>query len=193
MSSPKNHRDNISSLDSIHQFSRTQDIPYTSLNIIYSFKPSKDSAIIDIVGGQSTRVDFLFNEWSASLLIPHISKEAILNSLKRPRDKNRKENRIFTEDAELNGEKSFDVRSDRTAWNCPVLREQIEQNRHTASRSARSGGFMILGTFSDRGPGKFSGLDLKRFSETEPEQSLTTRFRKIQCITVDHFTPFQIT
>jgi hypothetical protein len=51
-------------------------------------------------------------------------------------------------------------------------------------------GYFVIGTFSDSGPEKCSGLQVKQYNEQELQQQLSNGFEKIKCITEDHTTPF---
>jgi hypothetical protein len=48
---------------------------------------------------------------------------------------------------------------------------------------------LVLGTFSEIGPKKCSGIEIKQYSETAMTERLKNYFEKIKCITVDHKTP----
>lgn len=65
---------------------------------------------------------------------------------------------------------------------------QIANYLETACSVVR--GYLIVGTFSGKGPKKCSGLDVKRYNEEQLRLLLSRGFRKIKCITEDHITPF---
>ncbi len=48
----------------------------------------------------------------------------------------------------------------------------------------------VLGTFSDQGPKKCSGIEIKQYTENSMTSRLQSYFEKIRCITIDHKTPF---
>lgn len=50
--------------------------------------------------------------------------------------------------------------------------------------------YLIIGTFSNEGPEKCSGLPVRQYSEAALQQTLAKDFQKIKCITEDHVTPF---
>ena len=50
---------------------------------------------------------------------------------------------------------------------------------------------MIIGTFSDNGPEKCSGLRIKQYDEKLLSSTLQKWFTKIKCITTSHITPFK--
>ena len=67
--------------------------------------------------------------------------------------------------------------------------EQIETYRKTVEKWVS--GFLIIGTFSENGPTKCSGLEIKQYSETAIENQFSDSFKKIKCLTEDHVTPFE--
>jgi len=54
-------------------------------------------------------------------------------------------------------------------------------------------GVLILGTFSETGPTKCSGLEIKQYSETSMTSRFELSFDRIKCITEEHQTPFNTT
>ena len=57
----------------------------------------------------------------------------------------------------------------------------------------KGNGYMTIATFSEKGPDKCCGLDIKKYSETELQDQLENGFKKIRCIHEDHITPFNTT
>jgi len=52
------------------------------------------------------------------------------------------------------------------------------------------GGYLILGTFSENGPAKCSGLEIKQYNEASLSSRFEKSFERIKCIEEDHITPF---
>jgi hypothetical protein len=50
-------------------------------------------------------------------------------------------------------------------------------------------GYLVIGTFSDKGPEKCSGLDIKQYSESTMTELLKAKFEKVDCLLIDHNTP----
>jgi hypothetical protein len=48
---------------------------------------------------------------------------------------------------------------------------------------------MILGTFSEQGPRKCSGLEIKQYSDATLAARFAASFNKTSCIELDHKTP----
>ena len=67
--------------------------------------------------------------------------------------------------------------------------EQIK--KYTEITQKWINGYLIIGTFSENGPKKCSGLDIKQYSETAMENQFSNSFKKLKCITEDHTTPFE--
>lgn len=64
----------------------------------------------------------------------------------------------------------------------------IEKYLDTARRSVK--GYLTIGTFSQNGPNKCTGLETKQYSEQTLTAELQNGFEKLRCITEDHKTPF---
>ncbi|MCC6837207.1 MAG: SAM-dependent methyltransferase, partial [Bacteroidia bacterium] len=63
----------------------------------------------------------------------------------------------------------------------------IDQYVQTVNKSLR--GKLIIGTFSESGPKKCSGIEIKQYSENTLTQLMSNGFRKEECFSVDHTTP----
>ena len=60
----------------------------------------------------------------------------------------------------------------------------------TVQQGVKDTGILVIGTFSEDGPKKCSGIDVKQYNETNITNRLKLYFEKIKCINVDHRTPF---
>jgi trans-aconitate methyltransferase len=98
---------------------------------------------------------------------------------------------IVSDVREYTPRKKFDMWHDRATFHFLTTYDEIENYVELAGRSVKPGGFMAIGTFSEKGPTQCSGLAIRQYSEDELEKTLTYYFRKIRCITEDHVTPFQ--
>lgn len=186
----KKHWDKIYSTKKPNEVSWTQEIPLTSLNFIHNFTLPKDAAIIDVGGGESKLVDFLLDEGFTNITVLDISAQALIKTQTRLGDRASKVNWVVSDVAEFRPIQKFDVWHDRATFHFLTTHEQIERYIDLAGRSVKPGGYMAIGTFSENGPTKCSGLDIRQYSESELEKTLTYYFRKIKCITEDHITPF---
>jgi hypothetical protein len=49
---------------------------------------------------------------------------------------------------------------------------------------------MVIGTFSDIGPQRCSGLEIHQYSEDLMESQFNNDFKKVECKRIDHITPY---
>lgn len=190
----RNNRDHWESIylkKQTNEFSWTQDVPATSLNFLHSFSVAKDSPIIDIGGGESKFVDFLLDEGFTNITVLDISSRAIAKTRARLGQRADQVKWIVSDVTEFRPIQKFAVWHDRATFHFLTTKEQIEKYVELAARSITPNGFMAIGTFSEHGPTKCSGLDIRQYSEPQLVQTLEFYFEKLKCITEDHVTPFQ--
>lgn len=173
------------------EVSWTQEIPKTSLNFIHSFNLDKSAKIIDIGGGDSKLVDFLLDEGFENISVLDISAKALEKAKLRLGNRSEKVNWIVSDILDFKPDTTFDVWHDRAAFHFLTTKEQVEKYIEIA-QSAVSG-YLTIGTFSENGPKKCSGLDIKQYSEETLHTVLKNRFEKLHCIYEDHKTPFNTT
>lgn len=173
------------------EVSWTQEIPKTSLNFIHSFNLDKSAKIIDIGGGDSKLVDFLLDEGFENISVLDISAKALEKAKLRLGNRSEKVNWIVSDILDFKPDTAFDVWHDRAAFHFLTTKEQVEKYIEIA-QSAVSG-YLTIGTFSENGPKKCSGLDIKQYSEETLHTVLKNRFEKLHCIYEDHKTPFNTT
>lgn len=187
----KKHWETVYETKSPNEVSWTQEIPKTSLDFIKSLGLSKTAKIIDIGGGDSKLVDFLIEEGFENISVLDISKKALEKAKIRLGDKAQKVNWIISDITEFVPNTTYDVWHDRATFHFLTTPEQISKYIETARKSIT--GYLIIGTFSENGPKKCSGLDIKQYNEITLTDELKTGFEKISCITEDHKTPFETT
>lgn len=190
MSNLKEHWENIYSVKEPNEVSWTQEVPKTSLNFIQSFNLRKDASVIDVGGGESRFVDFLLDEGFANITVLDISEQALRKTRNRLREKASTVKWVVSDIIKFKPIQKFDVWHDRATFHFLTTKAQIEKYVELAGGSVNPNGFMAIGTFSDHGPKKCSGLAIKQYSESELEKTVSNYFRKIHCITEDHITPF---
>lgn len=163
-------------------------MPKTSLDFITSFGLNKQAKIIDIGGGDSKLVDYLLEQGFENITVLDISEKALEKAKKRLGEKAHKINWIVSDITDFEPETTFDVWHDRAAFHFLTTKEQIEKYLSTARKSVI--GYMIIGTFSENGPIKCSGLEIKQYNKETLTAVFDKNFEKIRCITEDHTTPF---
>ena len=184
----KKHWETVYETKKPDQVSWTQQVPKTSIEFIQSFGLDKSARIIDIGGGDSNLVDFLIELGYENITVLDISAKALEKAKSRLGEKAKKVNWIVSDVTEFLPEAAFDIWHDRAAFHFLTTRAQIEQYVSIARQSVS--GYLAIGTFSENGPKKCSGLDISQYNEAALTAEFQNGFEKLQCITEDHITPF---
>jgi SAM-dependent methyltransferase len=185
----KSHWETVYETKNPSEVSWTQEIPKTSLDFIKSFDLTKKSKIIDIGGGDSKLVDFLIEEGFENITVLDISAKAIEKAKARLGVNAEKVNWIVSDITEFETNETFEVWHDRATFHFLTSEEQIQKYMKTARKSVS--GYLTVGTFSENGPKKCSGLDIKQYNEETLTAEMENGFEKIKCVTEDHTTPFE--
>ncbi len=186
----KEHWNKIYSTKQPSEVSWTQENPKTSLDFIHSFNLPKQASIIDIGGGDSKLVDKLIEEGFEDITVLDISEQALKRAQIRLGDKAKKIKWVVSDITEFKTEKAYDLWHDRATFHFLTTVSQINKYLARAKNNLKENGFLTIGTFSEAGPKKCSGLTIKQYSEETLEEQLKKEFKKIKCITEDHRTPF---
>jgi hypothetical protein len=189
--SAKKHWETVYETKNPDQLSWTQEVPKTSLDFIHSFGLAKTAKLIDIGGGDSNLVDFLLDEGFEDITILDISAKALDKAKQRLGDRAEKVKWIVSDVTEFEPATSFDFWHDRATFHFLTSKEQITKYMDTARKAVK--GYLTIGTFSDKGPKKCSGLDIKQYNEETLTTELKNGFNKIRCTTENHITPFNTT
>lgn len=184
----KNHWERVYETKNPSEVSWTQEKPQTSLDFIKSFEVSKKSKIIDIGGGDSNLVDFLIKEGYENITVLDISSKAIEKAKARLGSNAEKVQWIVSDITQFEPNEMYDVWHDRATFHFLTNEKQIEKYMNTARKSVS--GYLTIGTFSETGPTKCSGLAIKQYNEDTLTKEMKNGFEKIKCITEDHTTPF---
>lgn len=184
----QNHWNKIYETKQPNEVSWTQDIPITSLNFINSFNLPKSAEIIDIGGGDSKLADFLLEDGYENITVLDISEKAINRAKIRLGERAEKIKWLVADINDFEPQQNYTVWHDRAAFHFLTNSEQISRYISTAKKTVTN--FLTIGTFSDTGPQKCSGLDIKQYTEELLQSELASGFKKIRCINEDHKTPF---
>ncbi|CAN5130174.1 class I SAM-dependent methyltransferase [soil metagenome] len=173
------------------QVSWTQAVPQTSLNFVHSFHLPKTAKIIDIGGGDSLLVDYLLQEGFKDITVLDISPAALEKAKARLGHKSCLVKWIVTDITNFQPEENYDLWHDRATFHFLTEENQVASYLAIAGKSVKK--YMVVGTFSENGPDKCSGLPIRQYSEEGLQCQLQKDFKKIRCINEDHVTPFQTT
>lgn len=187
----KAHWEKIYQTKSLHEVSWFQPKPETSLNFFNEFKIAKDAKIIDIGGGDSLLVDHLLDLGYTDITVLDISEAALTKAKIRLGNKAGLVKWMEADAATFVSNVQYDFWHDRAAFHFLTSAQEIEHYLQTVQQSISPNGILVMGTFSEQGPTKCSGIQIKQYSEKSMSDLLTDFFEKIKCITVDHRTPFE--
>lgn len=166
-----------------------QSKPITSLKFISELNLKKDAKIIDIGAGESFLADFLLRDGFSDLTILDISEKALEHTKLKLAEKAKLLKWITADIASFVPKEKYDLWHDRAAFHFLTDQTQIHNYLKTLENSINPGGYVILGTFSEKGPVKCSGLEIKQYSIAAMGGLLSENFQKIQCKNIDHGTP----
>lgn len=166
-----------------------QPIPETSLKLIDKLNLPKTAKIIEVGSGDSYLADFLLEKGYSEITLLDISEKALNTIKNRLSDKAEKITFLADDVTDFSTSKSFDVWHDRAVFHFLTVNTDIEKYVNKAAAKLVSGGFLILGTFSNYGPDICSGLKVKQYSENQLTEIFNTQFTKLECFTENHQTP----
>jgi ubiquinone/menaquinone biosynthesis C-methylase UbiE len=186
----KKHWENIYQTKDLKDVSWYQPTPTTSLDFLKQFNISTTAKIIDIGGGDSFLVDHLLDLGYTDLTVLDISAASLDRAKQRLGDRSTKVKWIVADAATFKPTEQYDFWHDRAAFHFLTQEQEITNYIDTIQKSIKPTGVLVIGTFSEQGPKKCSGIDIKQYSETTMTDRLKKFFEKVKCITVDHQTPF---
>ncbi len=187
MTTRKKHWETIYNTKSPKEVSWTQEIPTTSLEFIEALKLSKSAAIIDVGGGDSKLGDFLLDRGYTNISVLDISEKALAKAKARLGKKASKVEWIVSDILDFTPNKKYEVWHDRAAFHFLTETSQIENYLELVKKAVSKS--LILGVFSEEGPTKCSGLEIKQYNEQELSHTFSD-FKKEKCIKINHTTPF---
>lgn len=170
-----------------------EPMPEISLNLIRDCNLEKDAAIIDIGGGDSFLAEFLVSIGYTDVTVVDISKNAIERAKQRMCEKADLVTWIIADAANFEPEKKYDLWHDRAAFHFLTDEDQRENYLGTLIEHVKPGGYMIMSTFSDKGPETCSGLKVKRYSVGEMQELFAKEFNPLSGKSFDHTTPSGVT
>ncbi|MCG8307368.1 MAG: class I SAM-dependent methyltransferase [Cytophagales bacterium] len=186
----KKHWENIYRSKGMEEVSWFQPTPATSLDFVKQFKLPGTAKIIDIGGGDSFFVDHLLDMDYRDITVLDISKEAIKKAKHRLGDRAKRVKWIVADAVDFQPTEKYALWHDRAAFHFLTDEKEIESYLDTVRANINPTGYLVIGTFSEQGPKKCSGIDIKQYSERTMTDRLKHFFEKIKCISVDHKTPF---
>ncbi|MBK7855622.1 MAG: class I SAM-dependent methyltransferase [Bacteroidetes bacterium] len=186
----KKHWENIYQTKELKDVSWFQPTPETSLDFFKQFNVPTTAKVIDIGGGDSFLVDHLLDLGYSDITVLDISAASLNRAKQRLGERATKVKWIVADAATFKPTEQYDFWHDRAAFHFLTQEQEITNYIDTIQKSIKPTGVLVIGTFSEQGPKKCSGIEIKQYSETTMTDRLKMFFEKVKCITVDHKTPF---
>jgi ubiquinone/menaquinone biosynthesis C-methylase UbiE len=185
----KKHWENIYQNKDLQNLSWYEATPTTSLEFLKQFNVPVTAKIIDVGGGDSLLADHLLALGYKDITVLDISEAALDKAKKRLGDKASMVKWIVADAATFQANETYDFWHDRAAFHFLTSEKEIDSYINTIKQNLNTDGILVVGTFSEEGPKKCSGIEIKQYSEATLSNRLQKFFKKVKCIKVDHKTP----
>lgn len=172
------------------EVSWTQNIPSLSLQLIDNTYKPKNSKLIDVGGGESNLVDHLLEKGYENISVLDISQNALIRCKQRLGDKSKNIEWIVTDITKFHSKTKYEIWHDRAVFHFLTDPESIAFYKNNLLNALNKGGELIIGTFSNDGPKKCSGLEIKQYTEETLTDTFSPEFIPIEFQREDHHTPF---
>jgi ribosomal protein L11 methylase PrmA len=184
----KKHWETVYETKTQEQVSWTQKTPKDSLDFIQSLKLNKDASIIDIGGGDSFLVDFLLADGYTNISVLDISSIALERAKDRLGINATKVSWIVSNIIDFKPEQNYDVWHDRAAFHFLTKENNIRTYVSITEKHVTKN--LIIGTFSNDGPLKCSGLEITQYSRNKMQETFNSKFELVKSFIKNHQTPF---
>jgi SAM-dependent methyltransferase len=185
----KAHWENVFTTKDTAAVSWFQPYPATSVAFLDYFDLPASANVIDIGSGDSRLIDVFIARGFLGVYALDISAAALDKAKARLGDTSDRVHWIVSDVTEFQPPVQFDFWHDRAAFHFLTTDEQVARYVAIAASSIRPGGFMVLGTFSEQGPDRCSGLHVRQYSEVSMSALFDPYFERVRCVTETHETP----
>ena len=149
--------------------------------------------IIDVGSGRSKLLKNLIEIGYNHLTYLDISESALEKSKEFLGEQSNKVRWISKDILSFMTDDKFDIWHDRAVFHFLNEESLIRKYIEIVEKNISESGHLIIGTFSENGPLKCSGLEVRRYSEKVIEKLFNRSFKLIDSFYYDHVTPFNTT
>lgn len=185
----KEHWENVWTTKKSNEVSWYQEYPQTSINLILPTNPSNDAKIIDVGGGDSNLAETLFDLGFKNITVLDISANALERAKKRLGNKSDMITWIESDILEFENDNRYDIWHDRALLHFLTSEENLKNYVKLVKQHVMQGGYLIISTFSTKGPIKCSGLDTRQYSKESIKELFSNEFEHIKSFEEEHVTP----
>jgi len=185
----KEHWENIYQTKKSNEVSWYQEKPKTSLNLIAETDLDEDARIIDIGAGDSKLVDNLLARGFRNITVLDVSSNALNRAKKRLGDRANDVKWVVSDLREFETNDRYNLWYDRAVLHFLTEEADISRYVERVRQLLKPNGYLIISTFSENGPKRCSGLDIKQYSE-DSVKKLFSDFAHIKSFEEEHITPW---
>jgi 2-polyprenyl-3-methyl-5-hydroxy-6-metoxy-1,4-benzoquinol methylase len=186
----KEHWEDVWTRKKSNEVSWYQENPKTSIDLILSTRLSKDSKIIDVGGGDSNLVGKLFELGFTNITVLDISAKALEMAKERLGKKAEMVKWLEGDIRQFDTNDRYDIWHDRALLHFLTSEEDLKNYVELTRKHVKEGGYLVLSTFSTKGPMMCSGLDTRQYSEESMKKLFSNGFEHIKSFEEEHITPF---
>lgn len=186
----KEHWEQVYEKKALPEVSWYQVEPKASWDLMGRLGVSPLSPVLDVGGGDSLFVDFLLQKGFRDITVLDISEKAIERGKKRVGGTDRVQ-WVVADVTQFRPSRKYALWHDRAVLHFLTETSSVDSYLETARLALAPGGQVVVGTFSEKGPLKCSGLVVQQYSEATLVERFSKWFRKIVCIEDAHVTPSQ--
>ena len=191
MTKRKQHWETVYETKGDQEVSWYQEIPVTSFKLIDSLNLKKDDAIIDVGGGNSNLAVELSKKGFKNLSVLDISAKSLERTKLKLKQTAENISWIVSDILEFQPSFEFSLCHDRATFHFLTEKEDIKKYIKLVEKAIKTDGFLIIATFSNRGPLKCSGLEITQYSEETLHRLFHDKFELINAFDDVHKTPFE--
>ena len=185
----KEHWEDVWTRKKSDEVSWYQKEPTTSLDLILSTSPSKHTQIIDVGGGDSKLVEKLLELDFSNITVLDISAKALERAKERLGPKVNNVKWIECDIREFDSENKFDIWHDRALLHFLTSEKDTQNYVELIRKYVKDGGYLIISSFSTKGPMMCSGLDTSQHSEESMKKLFSDGFEHVKSFEEEHLTP----
>ena len=185
----KDHWNKVFKTKTPQEVSWTEAYPKNSIDFINTLNLDISLPIIDVGGGDSHLVDALIEKGYKDISVLDISKTAIKSAQKRLGNRSKKVNWIISDILDFKPKKKYALWHDRASFHFLTNPTDINCYKDLVNQWVEN--YLILGTFSKKGPLKCSGLPITQHNCESITKNFQKKFDLIKCKYVIHETPFK--
>ena len=164
-----------------------EPFPATSLELITRYAPA-GAEVIDVGGGTSRLVDLLLDH-ALTVSVLDTSRVALDRSRARLGHRAQGVQWIVQDATAIDQEHAFDVWHDRAVYHFLVDPDLQRRYVTAAARAVKPDGYLVIATFSRRGPTHCSGLPVAQYDRAGLERAFAGDFTLVESFTRTHVTP----